>query len=127
MKKREAEFGTLFRHWLKTQRFTSAAFELKQTTGTSLPFSDVPDHQLDALQAATTDHGILYKAPDDSRGVKPFDFFYLRNEPAYIVIRYPNSFHIISVGTFLFEKERSKRKSLTQERASDIAIVSVDI
>jgi len=49
------------------------------------------------------------------------DYVWLRNEPAYISIRYPNGFVMITIGNFLFEKEKSKRKSLTWTRAKEIA------
>ena len=124
MIRREAIFGNLFRHWLMANPRFSSAFELKQTTGTSLPFSAVPDHQLDALRAANN-NGLLYKAPDDSAGVKPFDYFYLRNAPAYVVIRYRGFFVLIAIETFLHEKKMSKRKSLTGSRAKEISTVTV--
>lgn len=122
--KKEANFTLRFRHWLKANPMPSAAFELKQCSG-SLPFSALADHQVDALLAVKSDTGLLYKAPDDSRSVKPFDLFYLRNTYAYVVIKYPRSFHIISIDTFLLEKKRSKRKSLTESRARDISVISV--
>lgn len=127
MMKREAKFTQLFRHWLKANPdfCFSAAFELKQTTSSSIPFSAVEEHQLDALSAALTKTGILYKAPDDSRGVKPFDLFYLRMARAYIVIKFPKHFEIITVETFLMEKMRSEKKSLTAGRAKEISVVSV--
>lgn len=124
MRKREANFTLLFRHWIKAHAdfFSSAAFELKQTTTNSLPFSDVQEHQRDALEAAClSPHGLLYKAPDDSRGIKPFDLFYLRYAEAYVVIKYPDCFVIIDSEEFESEKISSKRKSLTSERAKEIA------
>lgn len=128
MIKREAQFGQTFRHWLKAnpRAFNaSCAFELKQTTTNSISFSDVQEHQLDALFASGS--GLLYKIPDDSRGIKPFDMVYLCNAPGYVVIRYPDSFHVISVYRFIAEKETSKRKSLTSERAREISLISVDL
>lgn len=120
--KREANFGKQFRAWVKAQpKLRSAAFELKQTTGTSLPFSAVQEHQICALQAVKTS-GLLYKAPDDSRGIKPFDFFYLKHAPAYVVIKYPQGFVVIDVDIFCDEKERSTRKSLTWERSLELAV-----
>jgi len=124
--KREAKFGLLFRHWLKASNFSfSAAFELKQTTTDSLPFSDVKDHQLDALLAVRSRHGLLYKAPDDSLSTKPFDYFYLKNTASFIVIKYPKCFVVISVLAFIEEKKTSKRKSLTSKRAKEIGIIIV--
>jgi penicillin-binding protein-related factor A (putative recombinase) len=125
--KREAEFGLLFRHWLRSVKWLgSSAFELKQTTTDSIPFSDVQEHQIVALQAAKGD-GLLYKIPDDSRGVKPFDFVFMQTVQAYIVIRFPNLFCLIPVDRFTEERDISERKSLTSARARQIALICVDI
>lgn len=124
--RREANFQSTFRHWLMANPMVSGAFELKQTTTSSLPFDDVQTHQLRALLAVKyAQAGLLYKAPDDSIGTKPFDFLYLRKELAWIVIKYPSGFVIIDVDTFMLEKGRSKRKSLTWERAQDISFITV--
>lgn len=128
MNKREAKFGILFRHWIKRFNlvFTAAAFELKQTTGSSIPFNCLPDHQIEALQAAAGRKGLLYKAPDDSRGIKPFDYFFLRRSDGYVVIKYPKRFFLIRVQDFLDEKKKSKRKSLTEKRAKEISVWAVN-
>lgn len=121
MIRREANFQTLFRHWVKKNGpASSAVFELKQTTTDSIPFSAVQDHQLAALNAAR-EPGILYKIPDDSRGVKPFDMVYLRHAERYIVIRYPDFFCIIDVYMWELEEKKNERKSLTSKRAREIA------
>ncbi len=124
MKKREADFGTLFRHWLKANqdKFESAGFELKQTRTNRLRFDAVVDHQIAALDAVQQPYtGLLYKAPDDSRGIKPFDFFYLKDADGWIVIRYPDFFCVIDIDDFRDERNSSKEKSLTSERAKYIA------
>lgn len=128
MKKREADFGTLFRHWLKANPMISGAFELKQVRANAIPFSAVKEHQLDALLAVKSKQGILYKAPDDSRGVKPFDFFYLRNALSFVVIKYPKFFVLIEPEDFIKERDiLSKRKSLTSARAKAISVISVNL
>lgn len=124
MIKREAKFTELFRHYLKAHPMYSAAFELKQTIKDYISFNVVKEHQVDALMAAKT-KGILYKIPDDSIGIKPFDMVYLKNSPAYVVIKYPNFFCIIDIETFLLEKQRSKKKSLSSSRAKEISIKSI--
>lgn len=124
--KREAKFTSVFRHWLRANPMHSAAFELKQTTSFSLPFGTVQEHQLDGLLAAKGT-GLLYKAPDDSRGIKPCDLLYLREAEAYVVIKYPSFFVLITVDNFIFEKESSPRRSLTTVRAREIASVIVDL
>lgn len=124
--KREANFTLVFRHWLKANPMISGAFELKQTQSNALAFDQVKEHQLEALMAVRhAKTGFLYKAPDDSRGVKPFDMFYLKSASAYVVIKYPGEFSMIDIDTFLLEKQRSKRKSLTCARAREISIISI--
>ena len=128
MIKREANFGLLFRHWLKKEPMISAAFELKQTRTNSLPFSAVKEHQIDALCAAASRSGVLYKIPDDSAGIKPFDYCFLKHSLAFVVIRYPRFFCLIEVDAFLNEMERDKkRKSLSSERAKAISYKWVDL
>lgn len=123
--KREQAFTTRFRSYLRANPMPSSAFELKQTTTDSIPFSVLQEHQADALRACKSSDGLLYKAPDDSRGVKPFDMFYLRSSFAWVVIKYPKAFHIIDIDTFLLESSRSKRRSLTSARAREISTISV--
>lgn len=129
MKKREADFGTLFRHWLKANPMINAAFELKQTTGNSIPFTDVKEHQIDALLAVSNSKtGLLYKIPDDSMGIKPFDYMYLRQALSFIVIKFPKFFVLIEPEAFIHERDIvSKRKSLTTERAKAISAITVDL
>lgn len=123
--KREANFTTTFRHWLRANPRPSAAFELKQTTSDSLPFGAVQPHQLDALEAARGNTGLLYKAPDDSRGIKPCDLLYLRFSEAFVVIKYPNCFVLIDNRVFTEEMKSSKRRSLTSSRAKEISTTYV--
>lgn len=121
---KEADFGILFRHWIKANPQSSAAFELKQTETDSIPFDCVTDEQLNFGLAITGDRGVLVRA-EGVRGLP--DYIYFRNDPSFIVIKYPKSFHIISVLAFIIEKERSKRKSLTLERARAISRINVDL
>lgn len=121
--KREADFTTLFRHWLKKYPMTgqSCTFEVKQTTKDYISFGCVKEHQLDALRASTSSLGFSYKISDQSQGAKPFDVLYYNLAYAYIVIKFPKFFCLIDVNDFNNEKEKSKRKSLTSLRAIEIA------
>ena len=125
--KREAQFTLLFRHWVMAQdNLRSAAFELKQTASDSLPFDAVKDHQIAALMASKS--AFLYKIPDDSRGVKPYDMVYLADAEAYVVIKYVDCFVLIEVEDFILERDIfSKRKSLTSDRAKQIATCIVSL
>lgn len=127
MIKTEAKFQTKFNKWLKYNHAHSAAYELKQTPSTSLPFSDVKTHQLRALNIAhSSTSGLPYKISDQSLSFKPFDCFKLYKVPAYIVImfrsreRNQKEFIIITINDFVNESKNSQRKSLTEERAKEI-------
>lgn len=125
MKKREADFGKQFRAYIRSQKgIPPAAYELKQTTINYINFNALQEHQENALLAATTNSGILYKAPDDSRGVKPFDFFFLSRSPAFVVVKFPQGFEGISIESWIQERATSNRKSLTYERAKAISSFS---
>jgi hypothetical protein len=124
--KREAKANTVFMHWLKTVYKQTGAFELKQTTGNSIPFDAVAPHQIAALEAAN--HGVLaFKIPDGTFSQSPFDCFTLAKVPAYVVIKYPKCFELIAIDTFTLENKRSKRRSLTSERAHAISTITIDL
>lgn len=117
---REAKFALVFRKWLKENPMISCSLELKQTSTDSIPFSCFGAEQ--EVYSNSIRNGTLIRV-QGTRG-EP-DYIYLRNAPTFIVIKYPKGFFIISTETFLLEKSRSKRKSLTAKRANDIATISV--
>lgn len=127
MKKREALFINIFHSWIRANPFMTGPYEFKQTSKSSIPFSSVEEHQVASLIACKSDKGFFYKISDESRGHKPFDGFYFRNSPAYIVIRFPKSFEIIDVEMFVRESKSSIRRSLTAGRAKEISIRSVSL
>ncbi len=54
------------------------------------------------------------------------DYIWMRSEPAYIVIKYPDCF--VLIGWEIFNNEKmGEKKSLTSERAKEIADYSVDL
>lgn len=122
MKKREADFGLLFRHWLKANPQHTCAYEIKQTGGTSLPFSALEEHQQDYLEAIRSDKGVLVRVIG---GNGEPDYIYLRNCRACVVVKYPHGFEVIDIGTWILEKAKSPRKSLTAARAKQISAISV--
>lgn len=131
MKKQEQKFQTLFNHWLKSvflkDNWGGFAFELKDSRDKDyINFNELADHQAEALMAVR-ENGLVYKISDSGLGQKPFDSFAMKNCPAFVVIKYPKSFEIISIDNFLHEKEHSKRKSLTSERAKAISVKSVKL
>lgn len=69
-------------------------FELKMVKGTSKAFEDVEDHQIEALLRVSGDEGVYHKVADQTIGrkggfgaslKKPFDCFFLKNTPAFVV------------------------------------------
>lgn len=126
MKKEEADFGMTLRHWLMANPLYTSALELKQTETDSIAFSEITDDQLNFLRAIHNPRGrgLLIR----TKGVRGLpDYVYLRSEPAYIVIQYPMRFCIIEFSIFEREKNTSKSKSLTSERATVIAFKTVKL
>ncbi len=121
-KHREADFGTkVFRPWiLNNPPKISGTYELKITSTDSIPFSCLEDLQADAsMTVKWGKKGYLIRNAMGTPGAP--DYSYYINSPAYVVIKYPDFFCLIDIETFLEEKKRSKRKSLTSERAKQIA------
>lgn len=121
-KSKEADFGVKFRKWWNTTKLLGS-FELKYVrTGNSFPFSELHDEQI-AIGLQTIDKGCLVRVSSGTIGAA--DYYGLQSFPVYIVIKYARHFYIISLETLLLEKQRSKKKSLSEDRAEAIAIITV--
>lgn len=123
---KEKDFQVRFTRWLHYRYPGVGAFELKICKGTSLPFSAVQPHQVDAL-LAVKNTGLEYKIPDDTRGTKPFDCFRLKGNAEVVILFYTRGtehFYRIDVDTWVHEVATSARKSLTEDRAKEIGIRS---
>lgn len=122
----EAKFGTLLRHWFRAnaKNLDTCSVELKQTESDSLPFGALAENQIDFGNAVTHSEGVLVRV----QGVNgEADYIWLRKEPSYVVVKYPNCFCIITIDAFVKEKATSKRRSLTSGRAREISTYSVDL
>lgn len=118
-KKKEANFGVALKHLTEKEKPNTCSLEAKHTHGKDyLLFSEVSNSQIAFANSISSPNGAWIRV----QGIngEP-DYIWLKNTPAYIVIRYPKGIAHISIGNFLFEKARSKRKSLTWERAQEIA------
>lgn len=119
----EADFGTkVFKKWVENNAHVlySCTFELKQTKTDSIPFNVVEEPQIDASMCVKwSNKGYMIRNQAGTPGAPDYSFY--RNAPAYIVIKYPKFWVIIDIETFTEEKKRSKRKSLTSDRAKEIA------
>lgn len=122
---KEKNYQTIFNHWVKNVYKHTAAFELKLCRGNSLPFSAVAPHQIEALKAVN-EGGLVYKIPDMGYQT-PFDAFALFNAPAFVVIKYKDSFELITISNFLYARDKSKRKSLTYAEAKKLSTISIKL
>lgn len=122
-KKEESDFGLVFRKWWEKKRLPGE-FELKDSRGQkSIAFSEFHHDQEVIANLAISRKGVLLRREFGTAGAA--DYSGLVETPYWIVIRYPKSFHIISYETFILERSRGKRKSLTEERALQISTWSV--
>lgn len=125
MIKSESASAILFRHWLRANPQFTGAYEIKDTRGKSLlPFSDVPEHQINYGLAIKSSKGVLIRVQGTNG--EP-DYIYLRSAPSWIVIKYPKKIEVIDVETFDMERKRSKVKSLTSHRASEISTITIPL
>lgn len=129
---KEVDFQTLFTKYARQNWSAgSAAFELKITKTGSLPFSRLEEHQVEALKKAK--HKTLFhKISDMSLNAKPFDCFVLQDSLAYVVILFYEEgeekiAYLIDIDEFVKESLTSVRKSLTEERARQIAHYAVTL
>jgi len=126
LKKKEASWTTVFNKWLRDEFKNTCVCEIKHTHGKDyLPFSAVKNHQLGSLIEAET-KTFVYKLPDMG-GKQPFDVVSIAKQPAYIVIRYPTFFCLITTTWWRLEMATSARRSLTSKRAREIAHLVVEL
>lgn len=125
---------TLFRkHIEKHPPINSEVFELKICKGTSLPFDALKEHQISALQDAQinglfhklTDPPIFYGGQMRFNVPRPFDCMYLKNVQAFVILwfykpRTPKIFIKIPILAWLDLRDKSDRKSITEQMAKDI-------
>ena len=136
MSYKEKNFQTEF----KAHNTLTGCFELKLCKGMSIPFKNVADHQIQALLDVSSNKGLYHKLTDQAVSAQvqantktmrfvrpsPFDCFYLKNIPAYIVIMFyeihkKKNVYYITINDFLAMREESTRKSITEQMAEDYA------
>lgn len=130
----EKQMQVFFGNYLKSNRpKSSEVYELKITSGKSLPFNQVKEHQVKALLDVEkgflyhklTDPPIFYGMNTKFNLKRPFDCFCLVKSNAYLVIwfycpRKEKVFYKIRINDFLGLKRASKKKSFTEEEAQGI-------
>lgn len=120
-KKTEANFGIKFRHWLMENPQRTCAYELKDTRGSNtFKLREWKQEQRDFAEAIRySEKGVLIR----TEGVVGLpDYVYLKNEPSFVVIKFPQGFCIISGDLLAIDK----RKTLTFEQASALSCLVID-
>lgn len=125
--KPEATFGEqLVKYVSKLQEpfFTySCKIEIKQTTNNVFYFKQLEDLQVLKLQKIKHE-GVLIRITEatsnGTHGIPDYDWVY--KQPAYVGIKYDKSWCFIDIDTFVLERDRSKKKSMTEERACELSI-----
>jgi len=122
-KHREADFGLKLREWIMKNPRQTCSIEIKDSRGkNSIPFSEITQQQISFALLVQSDKGALVRV----QGMNgESDYIYLRSEQANVIIKYPKFFCIIPINNFIFEKEKSKRKSLTEDRAKEISTKTI--
>ena len=119
LNKREANWTTNVLHkWWMGNKPPAGPIEVKYAQLDYLNFKLVT--QLPELLACMSDKGHWWKVADMGRK-NSFDVVWYCKSPAWIVIKYPKGFVAISASAFDWEMKNSKRKSLTWQRAKEIA------
>ncbi len=108
-------------------------YELKMTSGTSIPFKAVAGHQVDNLLKAELG-SFYYRLADQPWGYnpkfrftlqKPFDCLSMSKSLAYVVVwfykpRKPKVFIKIRINDFIEMRDQVDRKSFTEEMALSV-------
>jgi hypothetical protein len=123
--KQEADFSIRLRHYLKAHPLPiSCPLEVKDTRGKEyFSYAELKEEQINNAMASKSDKGNLIRISVGTIGAP--DYCYYRNSPAYVVIKYPSGFVFLDIETLVLERDSSKRKSLTWERAQEISIRTV--
>ena len=132
----EKDFQMDWNRWVMTsegkkwaRRVKSSACELKYSQGPPIPFTAVKPHQVQGLMDVKYDVK-TWKLSDIDIRQKPFDSLVLTGMNAYVILGYhPNkhSAYLIDVDDWVRELATSKRKSITKQRAQQIAEYVIEI
>lgn len=146
MKINEKYMQVLFGDYIrKNPPEQSEVYELKFTSGKSMRFAELKEHQREALASAEssgvyhriTDQPWIKDRPYAYTLKKPFDCFFIKSN-AYVVVwfyqpREPKVFHLIAIGDFLrmekliTEMGTMGRKSFKEFDAVKFASLSIKI
>ena len=108
---------------MKANRLPVGVWEIKRTTGKSLPFNSFATHQIDYLMKAKHQR-LNIKIRDVGVARKEFDGVTLQKSPAWCVCCYPSdtnkygyNAYAIDIDIWYRERQTCGRKSLTEDSA----------
>lgn len=116
-------------------------FELKLSKTRSIRFDAVRPHQLEALLNASSDRGLFHKINDAPifagmktrfTSAKPFDCFFLKNTPSYIVVcfyipRKQKKCYYIEPEIWKDLEKSHPKKSIREEELSTYASMTLNL
>ena len=125
-KKEEADFGAkLVEHCNKHGFFEYPCWtEIKKTDEkNTFYFRQLEPLQVIKLRKIKYEGFMIRITQASSGGTAGIpDYTWVYKQPAYVGIKYDKSWCFIDIDTFVLEKERSKKKSMTEERARELSI-----
>lgn len=123
MKKHEANFGLMFRHWVMANPIGIPCwFELKDTRGSdTFNLKEWKEEQRNFSESLRfSKKGVLVRT-EGTTGLP--DYKYAFQEPTFIVIKYPNGFVLVEAETLKMQRV----KSLSWDRVVDISHKVVEL
>lgn len=117
---KEADFGILFRHWVKAYCPLAGGYELKDTRGKDyFVMSEWKESQRFHALASTTSKGNLIRVQAGTIGAP--DYVYLKRMDSYVVIKFPDFFAVFNAELLLYFPH--KKMTAAQARASCMILV----
>lgn len=91
----------------------------------AIPPSFFPNRAIMGHSADSAGSGLMYKISDSAIGYKPFDCFYMRNLPAYVVIGWqcgsrPLAIYMVAIGALVKWRGNRARAGMGENEALDI-------
>ena len=121
---RENKSNTILNQYLREKRLY-CYYELKVATGNTFPFSKIESNQDQGLPALNKE-GLVWKLSDEDSRKKPCDGFCTPPLPAYLVIKFKDTFYFIDY-EWIAGLRASGAKSITEEGARELSTKIVKI
>ena len=116
----ERDLYTPFSHYIRDHwKLGSAVFEIKCVKGGTFPLALLKPHQERALLMAWVS-GVYHKVSDMSMGQKPFDSFYVREVPGYVVVCFQRLACFIHIKDYQrFKRSFPDARSMTRKQCEE--------